>query len=129
MQLPRVVIESNRPAAAAAQAQTLKRSGIVPIICTGPEGRDGGCPLLEDEPCDLLTDAGAVIFDLDLEQEHDREVLRRLGLRYPGLPVVTERTSYETRRHEDDLEHCTVVVPYSTDHTADAVIAALASTI
>lgn len=126
MHRPRIVIESRRETAAQEQAAALARAGLDPVICTGPATHGAGCPLLEGEACDLVANADAVLYDLDLEVLEDRQVLRALGARHPSLPIVTERTTAEARRFDRDLGRCTVVVPYSNEHTRDAVVAALA---
>lgn len=126
MHRPRVVIESRRADAAQAQAEVLAQAGLDPVICAGPAEHGAGCPLLEGQPCDLVEDADAVLYDLDLEVLEDRQVLRALGARHPSLPIVTERTTAEVRRFDRDLGRCTVVVPFSSEHTRDAVVAALA---
>lgn len=127
MERPRVVIESRRPDAARAQAAALEHAGIEAVVCGGPEMHGETCPVLSGRPCGLMDGASAVLYDLDLETMEDRQVLRALGARHPGLPIVTERTTEELRRHAADLARCTVVVPYSADHTRDAVVAAISA--
>lgn len=127
MARPRVVIESRRPAAAAALAGALTESGIDPVVCAGPDESGHGCPLLADEPCALIEGADAVVYDLDLEQPADREVLRSLVVEHGGLPIVTERSTEEARQYRSSLQQCAVVVPYSTQYTAAAVVRALSN--
>ena len=125
MRPPRVVIETRRWAAAEALSAALRAAGTRPIVCTGPTSDGGACPLLVDEPCPVLADADAVVFDLDLDRDDDRAVLRTLVQDPAAPPVVTERSRDEARRHADVLERCTVVPPYSPARTAQAVVTAL----
>lgn len=125
MRPPRVVIASRRWAAAEAQSAALHDAGLDPLVCTGPTPDGGACPLLAGEACPVLVDADAVVYDLDLDGEGDRAILQALLREHAGLPVITERTRDEVRRHADVLEHCSVVMPYSPAVTADAVLAAL----
>ena len=127
MTRPRVVIESRRPDAAVALASALVAWHIDPIICTGPDDAGHGCPILEHEECPLIARSDAVVYDLDLHDPTQREVLVDLVANRKGLPIITERSSHEAREHGDLLKHCVVVVPYSAQHTADAVVAALAA--
>jgi hypothetical protein len=122
---PLVVIESRHWPAAAAQAAALEDAGMRPVLCTGPTADGGACPLLVDEHCPVLDEADAVVYDLDLDREGDLEVLRALLRDHGGLPVVTERSRGEQRRHAAALRQCTVVRPISPGHTATAVVAAL----
>lgn len=117
----RVLIESRRTAAAEAQAVALERLGLRALVCTGPTPDGGACPLLVDEPCPVLDEADAIVYDLDLRCEDDRAVLWSLVTDPAGLPVITERSRSEVQQHPDELSHCTVVVPFSPDHTARAV--------
>lgn len=117
----RVLIESRRTAAAEAQAAALERRGLRALVCTGPTPDGGACPVLADEPCPVLDEADAVVYDLDLGCENDRTVLWSLVTGPVGLPVITERSRGEVQQHPDELRHCTVVVPFSPDHTAQAV--------
>ena len=125
MRPPRVVIETRRWAAAEALSAALRAAGLDPIVCTGPTRDGGACPLLVEEDCPVLADADVVVYDLDLDRADDRAVLRALLRDHAGVPVVTERSHDEARRHEDVLEHCAVVVPYSPGRTAEAVVEAL----
>lgn len=125
MRAPRIIIESRRWSAAEAQAEALQAAGMDPIVCTGPTDHGGACPLLVGETCPVVADADAVVYDLDLDRDDDRAVLRSLVHDHAGLPVITERSHAESHRHADDLQHCSVVLPYSPGHTAEAVLAAL----
>lgn len=47
------------------------------MVCEGPGG--GRCPILAGEDCALLDAAHGVVFDLDLDREEHRAILRRYG--------------------------------------------------
>lgn len=121
---PRVIIESRHTAAADALASALVEAGLDPLVCSGPGG-SAGCPILDGAPCALLDGAAAVVFDLDLGRADHRLVLQSLVTEHEGLPIITERSSEEVRRHGGDLKECTVVVPFSPRHTAEAVAGAV----
>lgn len=125
MTRPRVIIESRRTAAANALADVLVEAGLDPQICSGPNG-SAGCPIFDGAPCALVEGADAVVYDLDLDRVDDRLVLRYLVIDHDGLPIITERSTQESRAHCDVLRQCTVVVPISVEHTAATVINALA---
>lgn len=125
MTRPRVIIESRDETGARALADALAVAGMDPLVCSGPDDRDGGCPIFDGAPCALIEGADAVVYDLDLDRADDRLVLKSLVIDHEGLPVVTERSTAEARRHAGSLKHCTVVVPFSPRHTAKAVVGAL----
>lgn len=119
---PLVVVESGRPAAREALARSLREVGFDVSSCPGPHQLHGaGCPLLETSDCSQVERASAVVHDLDLDDPDDREILLTLRARYPQLPVVIELPTDAARRHDDLLEGCTVVPPFSPDHLAAAV--------
>lgn len=125
MHRPRVILESRDFPRAAALAAALVDAGMDPVVCTGPTADGGGCPLLTDEPCPVVIGADAVVFDLDLDRAEDRDVLRSLVVERAGLPIITEQDVDQARRHPEVLGGCTVVLPFSAQHTAEAVVAAL----
>lgn len=119
---PLVVVESDHTAAREALVQSLHAQGFDVTTCSGPNHlHAGGCPLVETSDCPQVARASAVIHDLDLDDEHDREVLLTLRARYPQLPVVVEASFQSARRHAQVLEDCVVVPPFSFDHLAEVV--------
>lgn len=62
-----------------------------------------------------------MVDDLDLDDPDGREILLTLRTRYPQLPVVVELPTAAIRRHDDLLEGCTVVPPFSSDVLAAVV--------
>lgn len=125
---PLVVVESGRPGAREAMVASLRNVGFDVATCPGPRQlHAGGCPLVETSDCAQVARASAVIHDLDLDDPDDREVLLTLRARYPQLPVVVEVPTASARRHDDILEGCTVVPPYSSDHLAEVVRDVVAS--
>lgn len=122
---PFVVIENGDPRAAASQARDLALAGMEAATCPGPRRlRGGGCPLLTTGDCFLLDRADALLYDLALDDAHDRAVLSLLRLRYPRLPVVVETPTEEARRHDVVLAGCTVIPPFSGDLLVSTIGAA-----
>lgn len=124
MTRPRVIIESRHESAAQASAEALIEAGLDPLVCGGP-GAGHGCPVFDGAPCALIERADAVVYDLDLDRPDDRLVLRSLVTEHEGLPIASERTTEEVRRHGEALRPVTVVVPFSPRHTAEAMVGAL----
>jgi DNA-binding NarL/FixJ family response regulator len=119
---PMVVVESSRFEARADMVRSLEAEGFEVMTCAGPAMmHTGTCPLVETSDCALVADASAVVHDLDLENDDDREVLLTLRARYPDLPVVVEASTRTAQRFASDLEGCTVVPPYSSERLAAAV--------
>ncbi len=119
---PLVVVESGRPEAREAMVRSLREVGLDVATCPGPRQlHAGGCPLVETSDCPQVRRASAVVHDLDLDDPDDREILLTLRARYPELPVVVEMPTAAALRHEDLLEGCTVVPPFSSDSLAAAV--------
>lgn len=112
---PTVLVESWRPGAREAQAERLRRAGFEVTTCPGPRRMaDAGCPLAATGECDLVAAADAVVYDLDLDDAQDREVLWLLRSSYPDLPVVVEVTRPVANRHRHLLIGCAVVPTYSS---------------
>lgn len=123
---PHVLIENADPVAAATQAEALELAGFRATHCHGPDHDPRKCPVLSGGRCSLVEDADVVIHDLDLHDPTDRDVLRQLQRTHPTLPIVVEATTEAARLAAGDLDRCTVVVPYSTEHLVRAVTDALA---
>jgi hypothetical protein len=121
----RAVIENPHAFEAVAQAEALEAAGFETVICPGPQRDESRCWLLSEGDCPLAANADVVLFGLDLENPVDRAVLRALGRRYPGKPVVAELPTDTSRHHAEDVTTCTVVVPYSMEHLAQAAVDAL----
>ena len=52
----------------------LERLGHATMVCQGPaEGTV--CPILTGEGCEMVESAGGVVFELDLDRPHHREIL------------------------------------------------------
>ena len=122
---PFVVIENGDAEAREVQAQSLQRGGFRVSTCPGPHHLRGGCPLAETGDCWLICHADAVVYDLDLDDDEDREVLWLLQARYPHVPVVVELPTSVALRNRHVLAGCNVIPPYSPEHLVDAVRAAL----
>lgn len=119
---PLVVVESGRHEAREAMVRSLREVGFDVATCPGPRQlHAGGCPLVDTSNCPQVERASAVVYDLDLDDPDDREILLSLRARYPQLPVVVELPTGAARRHDDLLEGCTVVPPFSSDVLAAVV--------
>jgi hypothetical protein len=126
--VPRVLIETRDPTAASAVARLLRDDGLEAEVCRGPHRvPQGGCPILTDGDCTLVERADVVLFDLDLDDPVEREVLRVARLRYPDKPVVVETPTSAAHRHAADLGGCTVVPPISPEHLARRIVDVLAA--
>ena len=61
----RVVIEDGDPALAISDFAMYEQAGLEVVVCGGPgAAHPDGCPLLHDEPCDLLESADVVLHGL-----------------------------------------------------------------
>ena len=122
-----VLIENARGDARRAQQDDLVAGGFDVTTCAGP-GRlagDPGCDLVTTGGCALVEAADVLLYDLDLDEPTDREVLRAVRRMRPELPVVVEVPGDTARRHRDVLEGCTVVMPYSPARVRQAVCSAV----
>ena len=55
--------------------QEKRRMDIPMLRCTGPHG-PGECPILHGQPCGLINRADGILFQLDLDREDHRQILR-----------------------------------------------------
>ncbi len=60
---------------------------MVPLVCPGPDDRDGGCPIFDGATCALIEGADAVAYDLDLDRADDRLVLKTLVIDHDQGPT------------------------------------------
>lgn len=126
MSIRKVVIEHRDVGAAEATAAELRAAGVDATVCAGPEGLSTRCPLLVGGSCELVAEADAVLFDLDLDDPEERMVLEELRVRYPGKAVVVEASERDARTHAAMLEGLRVVLPFSPERLRDAVLEELA---
>jgi hypothetical protein len=65
----------------------LERTGHEVIVCHGPQ-HDEVCPLLAGTGCDLVGRAHGIVFELDLDREQHRAILKRYReVTKPELPI------------------------------------------
>jgi len=84
--------------------EILARMGHGILACHGP---DSGtiCPILDGGHCDLVDDAHGVIFQLDLDEETHRDILRRYVAELePGIPLRVKVREGQDLRFPDLLE-------------------------
>lgn len=127
---PLVIVENGRSDAREAQAKSLTRAGFEVATCPGPHGlASPGCPLVSAGDCLLVDSAAAVVYDLDLDDPLDRDVLISMRARHPETPVILELSTAMARRHHHLLEGCTVVPPFSPESLGAAVHAAIGAAV
>ncbi len=65
----------------------LSRMGHGILACHGPDSNTM-CPILEEGHCELVDDAHGVIFQLDLDEENHRDILKRyVEVLDPDIPL------------------------------------------
>lgn len=57
------------------EADLLERLEAHVITCRGPQP-EGACPILQGKECSKISDADGILFQLDLEREDHRAILR-----------------------------------------------------
>jgi hypothetical protein len=123
----RVLIETSDPLAGSAGVRLLREEGLDVQVCRGPHRvPQGGCPILTDGDCSLVSSADVVVYDLDLDNPTEQEVLHVVRLRYPDTPVVVEAPTDVAQRHAADLAGCTVIPPISPEHLSRTILEVLA---
>ncbi len=124
---PHVVVENPRRSAGLAQAEALEAAGYGVTYCPGPSALAGGiCPAVDGVGCPLVAGADAVLYDLDLDDPHSRDVLIRLRHGYPDTQIVVEVPGDVVRENPELLQGCHVVMPYDMERLVQAVGDALA---
>lgn len=121
MRTPKVVIEHRNVEAAEAAAQRLREQGIETTVCTGPEDLSTRCPLLVGGSCELVAEADAVLYDLDLDDPRERMVLEEMRVRYPRKAVVVEASERDARKYAAELDGLRVVLPFSPDRLSQVI--------
>ncbi len=81
----------------------LERLGHPVVVCHGPGG-ETMCPLLTGGGCPMYEDAHGIAFQLDLDHEQHRAVLRRYReLARPDLPIRVFATPEQAERYAELL--------------------------
>ena len=84
---PRVLVESDSPALAISDFSKFQEAGFDVAFCSGPGCTPEACPLLQDEECDVLAGADAVLHGLDRELGIAAAIRRKR----PDIPVLVEQ--------------------------------------
>lgn len=80
----------------------LEASGAAVLECDGPNGST--CPLVEGQGCSLVDDAAGIVFELDLDDPYNREILRCYRERSgPRTPIQVIASPDRRERHRDSL--------------------------
>ncbi len=92
---------------------SLRAAGYDVRSCEGPEGSFetfpyGGCLLLNEDQCPLVSGADAIAFELELESGAARSVLRGYRATRPDTPVCVRTSDREAQWYADLLGDCRV---------------------
>ena len=81
----------------------LEDMGHTVMLCNGP-GHNAPCPVLEDQTCDLVETAHGVVFELDLDIEQHRRILRRYQvIVHPDIPMRVVVQDGQAEKYADLL--------------------------
>jgi len=82
----------------------LERMGHGILACHGP-GSGTLCPILDSGHCDLVDNAHGVIFQLDLDEEQHRGILKRYVEELePGIPLRVKVRPGQDKTYADLLD-------------------------
>jgi hypothetical protein len=82
----------------------LERMGHPVLVCHGPSARTA-CPLVGEEGCPKFDQAHGIVFKLDLDRRHHRDIVRRYReLARPDLPIRVLLRPGDAERHRDLLQ-------------------------
>ena len=107
------------------EQEWLGRLELPVIPCRGPHAV-GACPLLQGKACGKVDRADGILFQLDLDREDHREILRIYAeaLEVPIRAVVTER---QQRAYPELLHNVEVFTPPVGPSALDAFAAEVTS--
>ena len=81
----------------------LERIGHPVKVCHGPD-HGSVCPLLSGAGCEKFSAAHGVVFELDLDREQHRAIVRRYReLARPEIPIRVVVDADQARRYAEDL--------------------------
>jgi len=109
------------------EQEWLERLEVPVVTCGGPHSF-GACPLLQGKPCGKVARADGILFQLDLDREDHRAILRAYSetLDVPIRAVVTEE---QQRKYADLLENVEVFTPPVGPAALDAFAAEVSSVV
>lgn len=85
-----------------ATVMALREAGNEVVRCPGPQGST--CPMVAGTGCALVDGATGIVFDLDLDDAHHREILRCYREhKGPQFPVRVIASAGHQQRHESVL--------------------------
>lgn len=88
-------------------ARSIDESTTHSTVCGGPAGST--CPIVEGDGCSLVDDAAGIVFELDLDDAYNREILRCYRTRPgPQIPIQVVAPVDQQDRHRDLLAGTTV---------------------
>lgn len=124
---PRVLVETPDVAKQIALERILTREGYAVLSCSGPEGSDDRCTLVDHGACDGVSGADVVVHAMRPHDPRNAEVLRTIIDRNPDLPVIVEAPRPYVESHAADFAGCRVVFqPLTAKALVDALEDALA---
>lgn len=103
----------------------LGRMEIPMLRCTGPHG-PGKCPILRGQPCGKIQKADGILFQLDLDREDHREILR-LYIEMLDVPIRAVVSEEQQQRYAELLKDVEVVTPPVGPSMLDAFAAEVES--
>jgi len=105
-----VVLDVNPdPNELAWEQEWLERLDLPVITCSGPH-QVGACPLLQGQPCGKVEKADGILFQLDLDREDHREILR-IYTETLDVPIRVVVTTEQQRAYPDLLHNVEVFTP------------------
>ena len=125
MSEPVILDVSPDPEELAWEQEWLERLELPVITCTGPH-KTGACPLLQGKPCGKVDKADGILFQLDLDREDHREILKIYAetLDVPIRVVVNEEHQLQ---YADLLRGVEVFTPPVGPSALDAFAAEVTS--
>lgn len=119
----RVLIEQPDGAYRQTLTTLFEQRGFEVMVCGGPrELQACECPLVAAGRCAAVEEVDVALFDLDLDDPADAQVLRALRTTYPALEIVIEVPSAKAQRHAGLLAGVTALPPVDPAHLVDVVV-------
>lgn len=103
----------------------LGRMEIPMLRCRGPHG-PGKCPILQGKSCGKIEKADGILFQLDLDREDHREILR-LYIEMLDVPIRAVVSDEQQQRYAELLKDVEVVTPPVGPSMLDAFAAEVES--
>jgi len=123
-----VILDVNPDGGALAWEQNfLERLEVHVERCGGPS-KEGGCPLLIGQPCGKIAHADGILFQLDLDRDDHREILKRYAQTL-DVPISVVTTREKAERWDEAVRDVEVVTPPVGPARLDGFVAEVESEI